>query len=100
KSVSDYLGHLRQIGVPATEQQLYTSTQATIEYLRQEWPQIRQLFALGTPSMCAEFSDAGFILLPESPEAVPDAVVVGFDSTLNFARLCRAAWWISRGKPY
>ncbi len=100
KSVTDYLAHLREIGVAATEDQLYTSTQATIEYLREEWPKVGRLFVLGTASMCAEFSAAGFNLLPDSPEAEPDAVVVGFDTTLTFSRLCRAAWWIKRGKPY
>src|SRR3954471_21067973 len=100
KSVTDYLAHLREIGIAATEDQLYTSTQATIEYLREEWPQIGRLFVLGTPSMCAEFSEAGFSLLPDSPEAEPDAVVVGYDTTLTYSRLCRAAWWISLEKPY
>jgi NagD protein len=50
--------------------------------------------------MCAEFSAAGFTIVPDSPEADPDAVVVGFDTTLAYPRLCRAAWWISRNKPY
>lgn len=100
KNVSDYLARLREIGVAATEDQLYTSTQATIEYLREEWPKVSRLYVLGTASMCAEFSAAGFNLLPDSPEAEPDAVVVGFDTTLTYSRLCRAAWWIKRGKPY
>jgi NagD protein len=100
KSVSDYLEHLRNIGIAATEQQLYTSTQATIEYLQEEWPQVKRIFALGTPSMCEEFAAAGFVLMPDSPDAEPDAVVVGFDTSLTYARLCRAAWWISRGKPF
>jgi HAD superfamily hydrolase (TIGR01450 family) len=100
KSVTDYLAHLRAMGVAATQAQLYTSTQATIEYLREQWPQIKRLFVLGTASMCAEFSDAGFTLLPDSPEAEPDAVLVGFDTTLTYPRLCRAAWWIRGGKPY
>jgi len=100
KSVRDYLVHLREIGIAATEGQLYTSTQASIEHLREDWPQLKRLFVLGTPSMCAEFSDAGFSLVPDSPEAEPDAVVVGFDTTLTYPRLCRAAWWISREKPY
>jgi NagD protein len=30
----------------------------------------------------------------------PDAVIVGFDTTLSYPRLCSAAWWISRGKPF
>jgi HAD superfamily hydrolase (TIGR01450 family) len=100
KSVTDYLEHLRQIGIAATEAQLYTSTQATIEYLREEWPQVKRVFALGTPSMCEEFVAARFSLLPDSPDAEPDAVVVGFDMNLTYSRLCRAAWWISKGKPY
>jgi NagD protein len=33
-------------------------------------------------------------------EEEPDAVVVGFDTGLTFERLCKAAWWIRRGKPY
>jgi NagD protein len=100
RSVTDYLEHLRQIGIAATEAQLYTSTQATIEYLREQWPQVKRVFALGTPSMCEEFVAAGFSLLPDSPDAEPDAVVVGFDMNLTYSRLCRAAWWISKGKPY
>jgi len=100
KSVTDYLDHLREIGVPATEDQLYTSTQATIEYLQETYPKIKKLFALGTPSMCEQFSQAGFELMADTPHAEPDAVVVGFDSTLTYPGLCRAAWWITQGKPY
>ena len=43
---------------------------------------------------------AGFTLTEETPEDEPDAVVVGFDTTLSFARLCRAAYWIKQGKYY
>ena len=100
KSVNDYLAHLRGFGIPATEDQLYTSAQATIEFLREQWPAIRRLFLLGTPSMCQEFQAADFVLLPDSPHEVPDAVVVGFDNTLTYPRLCRAAWWIKQGKPF
>jgi NagD protein len=100
KSVSDYLAHLRHLGIPATEEQLYTSVQATLEYLREQWPAVWRLFVLGTPSMCGQFQDAGFELVPDSPHEVPDAVVVGFDSTLTYPRLCRAAWWINQDKPW
>jgi len=100
RSVADYLAHLRQFGLRASGDQLYTSTQATIEFLREHWPAVRRLFLLGTPSMGGQFKSAGFHLLPDSPRDVPDAVVVGFDSTLTYERLCRAAWWITQGKPY
>jgi NagD protein len=100
KSVPDYLKHLAQLGLSVSEYQIYTSTQATIEYLREQWPQVGSLFVLGTPSMCQEFQAAGFALLPDDASAEPDAVVVGFDTTLSYSRLCRAAWWISKGKPF
>ena len=100
KSVTDYLAHLEQMGIPATKEQLYTSAQATIEFLRDKWPAVRRLFVLGTPSMCDQFASAGFVLLSDSSNEVPDAVLVGFDSTLTYPRLCRAAWWIKQGKPY
>src|SRR5262245_28885958 len=96
KSVRDYLDYLNQLGIQATQDQLYTSTQATIEYLQEQLPRVKKIFALGTPSMCAEFTSADFTLTSEEANDEPDAVVVGFDTTLSYARLCRAAWWISR----
>lgn len=100
KSTADYVNSLRGIGITASADEIYTSTQATIEYLLQEWSRLKRLFVLGTPSMCAEFEAAGFTLLPDSPDHEPEAVVVGFDLTLTFSRLCRAAWWIGKQKPY
>ncbi|MCL4787497.1 MAG: HAD-IIA family hydrolase [Verrucomicrobia bacterium] len=100
KSVADYLLHLEGMGVRVKSEQLYTSTQATLEYLREAKPSIRRLFVLGTPSMNEEFVRAGYTLLPDDPREVPDAVVVGFDTTLDYSRLCRAAWWIRQGKPF
>jgi HAD superfamily hydrolase (TIGR01450 family) len=100
RSLADYVGHLKKMGIPAQPDQFYTSTHATIDYLRRELPRVKSLFVLGTPSMAEEFSGAGFELMADSPEAEPDAIVVGFDLTLTYARLCRAAWWISKGKPF
>lgn len=100
KSNTDYLEHLRELGIQATPDQLYTSTQATIEFLKETRPGVRCLFALGTPGLCRELEQAGFVLVPDDPAAAPDAVLVGFDTTLTYSRLCRAAWWIKKGKPY
>ena len=100
KSVPDYLAHLAHMGLSATADELYTSAQATIDFLQTRRPAPRKLFILGTPSMLAEFSRAGFELTADSAQDQPDAVVVGFDLTLTYARLCRAAWWIQQGKPF
>jgi NagD protein len=100
KSTADYLAHLRAAGIEAMPSELFTSTQATIEYLGEHWPAVRRLFVLGTPGLCADLAAAGLILVPDDPGAAPDAVLVGFDQTLTYPRLCRAAWWIAKGKPY
>jgi HAD superfamily hydrolase (TIGR01450 family) len=100
KSAKDYLTHLHHIGIPAATDQLYTSTQATVEYLRERMPAVRRLFVLGTASMRREMEAAGFVLTADSAKDEPDAVVVGFDTELTYARLCRTAYWISQGKPF
>jgi HAD superfamily hydrolase (TIGR01450 family) len=100
KSVADYITHLGRLGILVTADQLCTSTQLTIEYLRKELPSVRRLFLLGTPSMSRETTAAGFTLAEDSAKDEPDAVLVGFDTGLTFSRLCRAAYWIKRGKPF
>lgn len=100
KSSADYLAHLHHLGVPATESELYTSAQATIDCLHSRYQQVRRIFVLGTASMLTQFRDAGFILTDDRADDVPDAVVIGFDLTLSYSRACRAAWWISRGLPF
>ena len=100
KSIADYLKHLEKMGLSATACELYTSAQAAIHYLKTSLPAAKHLFILGTPSMTGEFENAGFVSTADDPSDEPNAVVVGFDMTLTYPRLCRAAWWIKCGKPY
>ena len=100
KSTADYLKHLEKMGLSATVDDLYTSAQATINWLKINIPAAKRLFILGTPSMAGEFENAGFVSTADDPLDEPDAVVIGFDMTLIYWRLCRAAWWIKSGKPY
>jgi NagD protein len=99
KSTKQYVEHLRKMGIEAAEQDIYSSTHATLHYLRTQQPDVKKLFVLGTPGLQEEIAENGYELTGDGEDA-PDAVVVGFDTTLTYARLCRAAWWISRGKPY
>lgn len=100
KSTADYLGHLDKMGIHATKEEMYTSAQATIEYIKTHMPNAKRLFILGTPSMISEFEEAGFVSTADDEHDIPDAIVVGFDMTLNYARLCRASWWVSQKLPY
>ena len=100
KSIADYLHNLETMGIRATRAEMYTTTLATIDYLRVHYPEARRLFLLGTPSMISEFEAAGYVSTADSADDRPDAVVVAFDKTLAYSRLCRATWWVSRGIPY
>ncbi len=98
--IADYLAKLAKLGIEATREEMYTTSIATIDYIKTHYPEAKRLFLLGTPSMIAEFEKAGFISTADSADDIPDVVVVAFDKTLQYERLCRAAWWISQNVPY
>ncbi len=100
KSQADYLKRLESLGIHATANEMYTSAISTIEYIKVHYPSAKRLFLLGTPSMIKEFEDAGFESVADSAEERPDVLVVAFDMTLTYSRLCRATWWASQGVPY
>ena len=100
KSLADYLHKLEVMGIPCEPEQMYTTTIATIDYIKAHYPQARKLFLLGTPSMISQFEEAGFVSTADDPDDVPDIIVASFDMTLEYSRLCRAAWWISQGVTY
>lgn len=99
-SLDHYLDRLHGFGIPCSREQMYSTTAAAIDYIRTHIPSARRLFLLGTPSMISQFEDAGFVSTSDDAADVPDAVVVAFDKTLTYSRLCRAAWWIRSGMPY
>ena len=99
-SLDDYLAKLAKLGIAAVREEMYTTSIATVDYIKSHYPESKRLFLLGTPSMISEFEKAGFVSTADSAEDVPDVVVVAFDKTLQYERLCRAAWWVSQGVPY
>lgn len=100
KSVADYLKKLDGMGIHADNDNMYTTSLAAIDYIKSHYPQARRLFLLGTPSMISQFEKAGFASCSDDPDDVPDVLVVAFDPTLVYSRLCRASWWASQGIPY
>lgn len=100
RSLDDYVKKLKGLGIDATRDEVYTTAVATIDYIKTHFPDARRLFVLGTPSMTGEIEAAGFEMCADSPDDRPDVLVVAFDTTLVYPRLCRAAWWASQGVPY
>ena len=99
-SIPDYLKKLAGMGIEATEEEMYTTALATIDYIKTNFPEARRLFLLGTPSMISEFEKAGFESVADSADERPDVLVVAFDKALEYSRLCRASYWAQQGLPY
>ena len=100
KSVADYLKKLEGLGIEASEDNMYTTSLAAIDYIKSHFPEAKRLFLLGTTSMITQFEKAGYISCADDPDDVPDVLVVAFDMSLEYSRLCRASWWASQGIPY
>ena len=100
RSIGDYLAKLARLGIEADTEQMYTTAIATIDYLKEHMPEVKRIYALGTPSMLAEFEQAGYELTEPDANDMPDALIVAFDTTLVYPRLCHAAWLATQDIPY
>src|SRR5436309_5286180 len=96
RSKADYVAKLGRLGIPTAEADIYTPADSAIAHLRDRMPGVRAVAVLGTPSLVAQFERAGFAVGWDDP----GAVVVGFDTTLTYDRLCRAAYWVREGRPF
>jgi NagD protein len=96
RSRAEYVHHLREIGIDADPLSISTSAHATIHYLSIELPRVKRFFVHGTPGLKEDFRLAGFDVVDHDPEAV----IVGFDTSLTYEGLAQTAYWISRGLPY
>ena len=90
-----YRDKLAGMGLEVAADRIITSGEATAIYLTAQTP-FRRIFVLGTPSLEREFRDAGLTLTDERV----DAVVLGFDKTLTYAKLERAAHLLQGGAAF
>jgi NagD protein len=96
RSKADYVAKLGAFGIAAAEDDIYTPADSTLAHLHRHLPKTKAIAVLGTPSLCRQFEQAGYSVTWDRPEAV----VVGFDTTLTYDRLCKVAYWIARGLPF
>jgi len=96
-STPEYVAKLERMKVPAKAENFYTSTDFTIDYLKERHPEIHTLYWFGMPEPGRHLTDAGFELVDEN--TVPDAVLLGFDRDVTYAKLCRSAYLLQQGVP-
>ncbi len=84
KSVTDYLRKVRAMGIPAEEENFFTSAQAAVLLLRENYPGAK-VYCQGTESLVRELRQGG-IDVTTRVEPV-DLVLTGFDLELTSEKL-------------
>ena len=94
-SQDDYAEKITRLGLPVDREKIFTSGEATARHLRAAHPEAR-VFLLGPPSLHAEFRAHGV----ELDDANPTHAVLGFDTTLTYAKMWRLCDLVRAGLPY
>jgi 4-nitrophenyl phosphatase len=95
KHRGQYADKLRRLGLDISEDKIFTSGEATAIYLNKIKPGAN-IYLVGTPALEDEFRSHGFKLV----ETNPDYAVLGFDTTLTYAKLWRLCDLARAGVPY
>ena len=95
RNAEDYYTKLTQMGLTVKKEQIYTSGDATIEYLKRLKPGAA-VYLMGTKSLLDDFESSGFQLTDENP----DFVVLGFDLGFTYEKFNKAARFLRNGVPF
>lgn len=95
KSAKDYVEKLKKLGIDISLDEIYTSGQATCEYLYQHYPH-QSVYLVGTDALKEEFEKHHIPLEDKNP----DLVVLGYDTTLTYQKLVLCTTFLNQGKPY
>ncbi|QTQ12216.1 HAD-IIA family hydrolase [Treponema parvum] len=95
KSPEVYIKKLAGMNCHITRDQIMTSGDVTIRYLKTYFPQ-KTIYLVGTEPLVQSFKEAGLRLISD----MPDIVVIGFDTTLTYEKLERACTYIRNGADF
>ena len=95
KSRADYFEKLKGLGVPVSNDELVTSGQATIEYLKEHYPK-KSIFLLGNSTLRKEFEQGGLTITDKDP----DMVVTAFDTSFDYQKMWKVCDFVRSGLPF
>ena len=98
KNAESYVKKLEKMGLCVDADKIVTSGQATIDYLKTNFPG-KRVYLLGNELLQEEFEKEG-ILLAQGDQDVPEVVVTAFDTSLTYAKMCRVCDLVREGLPY
>jgi len=95
KSAQVYAKKLERMGVDEKYRDVMTSGHAAAHYCLEKFPG-GKCYLLGNPMLAEELTGMGLELVEEDP----DYVLVAFDTTLDYAKMCKVCDFIREGRPY
>ena len=95
RNAQTYAEKLRRLGVEARPEEIITSGQSAVLYLR-DHPELGRLYVLGTEALADEVRQAGREVVAERA----DAVLVGYATNLTFEALSGAALELEHGARF
>ena len=90
-----YVEKLAKMGLEIDRSRVMTSGEATCEKVQECYPG-KRAYVLGNEFLKAEFAEAGI----QIDETDPEIVVIGFDTTLDYAKMHRVCDLVRAGLPY
>ena len=85
KSIYDYIKKINDYGIKADYDNFYTSTQATIAYLKENYDN-KNIYCMGTKSLIEELEKNNIKVFTQYNENI-DVVLLGFDRELKYSKL-------------
>ena len=95
KAHSEHMQKLFDLGIHARPEQILSSGDATIEYLK-SLPDSKEIYLMATPGVEKDFQNAGFNIETQDP----NYVVLAYDLFFTFDKLDKACRYIRNGVPF
>ena len=98
RGVDAYVQKMARLGIEATREDFLTSTDATILYLKNNYPDAK-VYAFGTTTFKDQLRQSG-IRITDKLEDDIDLLLCGFDTELTFQKLEDSCILLNRGVPF
>ncbi|MBE6701501.1 MAG: HAD-IIA family hydrolase [Ruminococcaceae bacterium] len=97
KSVDKYVEKLAKLGIETTPEDFFTSTDATVLYLKEK--NYKKIYAFGTHSFCDQLEKSGLTITTKLEEDC-DCLCISNDTELTFQKLEDACILLNKGVDY
>lgn len=100
RTPAQYVEKLSEFGVTVEPWQVITSALGVAEMLKREMPRGARIFVIGGEGVKIALREQGFDVLTVETAESAQAVVMGVDREINFAKMSEAALLVRRGVPF